>query len=84
MISLVMFGAGYLLTRKGSYARTFRAAGFAQSPVIFLIFALYQPLAYLVVLVVTVLTVIGVWLGVAEAHRTKGLANGRITPDLCC
>jgi uncharacterized membrane protein YvlD (DUF360 family) len=69
---VVLFGAGYLLTRQGTFARTTRAVGFAQSPTVLLIFALYQPLAHIVVLIVTVMTLIGVWMGAAEAHETEG------------
>ena len=70
--TLVIFGAGYVLTRKGTFARTTRAVGFAQSPAVLMIFALYQPLANVVILIVTVLTLLGVWMGAAEAHETKG------------
>ncbi len=69
---LVLFGVGFLLTRKGSFARTMRAVGFAQSPTVLLVFALYQPLSHIVILIVTALTVIGVWIGVSEASETKG------------
>ena len=68
----VVFGAGYLLTRKGSFSRTFRAVGFAQTPAVLLVFALYQPLANVVVVITGVLTLIGVWMGTAEAHATHG------------
>ncbi len=70
--TVVIFGAGFLLTRKGSFARTMRAVGFAQSPTVLLVFALYQPLAHIVVLIVIAMTLIGVWMGTAEAHDTKG------------
>ena len=69
---LIMFGVGFLLTRKGTLARTTRAVGFAQSPTALLVFALYQPLANIVVFIVTVMTLVGVWMGVAEAHETSG------------
>jgi hypothetical protein len=69
---VVMFGAGYLLTRKGTFARTTRAVGFAQSPAILLVFALYPPIQNLVMLIVTVLSLVGVWMGTAEAHETSG------------
>ncbi|MEA3335168.1 MAG: alkaline phosphatase family protein [Chloroflexota bacterium] len=69
---VALYGTGYLLTRKGSFARTTRAVGFAQSPALLLVFALYQPLAHIVILVVTVLILIGVWIGTAIAHETKG------------
>jgi hypothetical protein len=72
LVTLVLFGAGYLLTRKGSYAATVRAVGFAQSPFVLLIFALYQPLAHVVVFIVSMLTFIGVWMGMAVAHETSG------------
>ena len=70
--TVVMFGAGFLLTRKGTFSRTMRGVGFAQSPTVLLVFALYQPLAHIVVLIVTVMTLIGVWMGTAEATETSG------------
>jgi uncharacterized membrane protein YvlD (DUF360 family) len=69
---IVLFGAGLLLTGKGTFARTVRAVGFAQSPALLLVFALYQPLAHVVVFIVTVMTLIGVWMGAAEAFETSG------------
>jgi uncharacterized membrane protein YvlD (DUF360 family) len=70
--ALIMFGVGFAITDSGSYARTFRAVAFAQSPNIFLIFALYQPLAHVVVFIVIALTVTGVWIGSAVAHNVPG------------
>ncbi len=70
--TLVMFGAGYLLTRKGSFAKTARAVGFAQSPSVLLPLALYAPIANVILFIVTALTLIGVWMGAAEAFRTTG------------
>jgi hypothetical protein len=73
LLSIVaLYGTGILLTRKGSLAKTTRAVGFAQSPTLLLVLAFYQPLAHVVILVVTVMTFIGVWMGTAVAHDTKG------------
>ncbi len=69
---VVVFGAGLLLTRKGSFARTARAVGFAQSPTVLLVFTLYEPLANVVVVIVAALILIGVWMGAAEAFETSG------------
>jgi len=68
----IVYGAGFLLTRKGSFSRTFRAVGFAQTPAVLLIFTLYQPLANVVIVIVTAMTLIGVWMGTAEAFETSG------------
>jgi uncharacterized membrane protein YvlD (DUF360 family) len=68
----VVFGAGYLLTHKGSFSRTFRGVGFAQVPAVLLIFTLYEPLAHFVIFIAAALTLIGVWMGTAEAHETSG------------
>lgn len=70
--TIVLFGTGYFLTHKGTYARTFRAVGFAQSSVVLLVLALYAPIAHMVVIGVTILTFFNVWLGVALAHETRG------------
>lgn len=70
--ALIMFGAGFLLTQKGSYARMVRVAGFAQSPHLLLVFALYEPTAHIVILIITALVVVGIWMGAAEAHETRG------------
>jgi uncharacterized membrane protein YvlD (DUF360 family) len=70
--ALALYGVGLLLTRKGSYAKTIRAAGFAQSPTLLLIFGLYPPLREVMIVVVTLLTFVGVWIGMAVAFETKG------------
>lgn len=69
---LVLFGAGYLLTRKGTFAKTIRAVGFAHSPTVLLILTLYEPLAHVVVFLVGLLIFLGIWMGAAEAHETSG------------
>ena len=70
--TVAVFGAGMLLTRKGSFARTTRAMGFAQSPAILLPLALYQPLASVIIVIVNLLVLVGVWVGAATAHEVKG------------
>jgi uncharacterized membrane protein YvlD (DUF360 family) len=70
--AVAVFGTGYLLTRHGTFARTFRAIGFAHAPAVLLVLALYQPTAHIVILVVNALIFIGVWMGTAVAHETKG------------
>ena len=69
---VALYGAGMLLTHKGSFARTTRAMGFAQSPAILLPLALYEPLAPVVLLIVNLLILVGVWTGAAIAHEVKG------------
>ena len=70
--SLAVYGVGLLLTRKGTYAKTIRAVGFAQSPALLLVFALYPPLYGVVRVVVALLIFVGVWIGTAVAFETKG------------
>jgi uncharacterized membrane protein YvlD (DUF360 family) len=70
--TFVMYGAGILLTRQGTFAKTTRAVGFAQSPTILLVFALYPPIRNLVIFIVALLSFVGVWMGAAEAHETSG------------
>lgn len=70
--SLALFGAGYLLTRKGTFAKTVRAVGFAHSPAILLVFAFFDVLRPVVIVLALILELIGIWIGTAIAHETKG------------
>ncbi len=72
LATVAIYGAGLLLTRKGSFAKTTRAMGFAQSPAILLPLALYKPLAPVVNLIVHLLMIVGVWTAAAVAHEAKG------------
>ena len=69
---LLIFGAGYLLTKKGSFTKTLRALGFAQSIYLILVLALFQPLSTLIQFLAIVIGILAVWLGASEAHQTRG------------
>ncbi len=64
--------AGYLLTKKGAFTKTFRALGFAQVVFVLELIALYQPVASAVHALVLVLGFLAVWIGAATAHQTRG------------
>lgn len=68
----VIFLAGRILTRKGSYSRTLRAIGFAQSVNILQILAFLQPIASMVNVLTFLLGFLATWIGAAEAHETRG------------
>ncbi|HRA65559.1 MAG TPA: YIP1 family protein, partial [Caldilinea sp.] len=68
----VVFAAGWVLTRRGSFTRTFRAMGFAQSASILVAFALVLPFTGIVQSFVLVLSFLTTWLGVATAHTVRG------------
>jgi uncharacterized membrane protein YvlD (DUF360 family) len=68
----VVFAAGWVLTRRGSFTRTFRAMGFAQSALMLVAFALVLPFTGIVQSFVLVLSFLATWLGVATAHTVRG------------
>jgi uncharacterized membrane protein YvlD (DUF360 family) len=68
----VVFAAGWLLTRRGNFTRTFRAMGFAQ---VVGILALSMPLLPFGGIMKSLMLVLGfltTWLGVATAHEVRG------------
>jgi len=69
---LVIFVAGWLLTRKGSYTRTLRALGFAQVVHIVELVAFIPVLGTVAEFLSTIVTFVAVWMGAAAAHHTRG------------
>jgi uncharacterized membrane protein YvlD (DUF360 family) len=70
--ALVIFGAGYLLSRRGTFTSTFRALAFTRVFVVLQLFSLYQPLEGAVHVVVFVMGLLGVWIAAATAHKLNG------------
>jgi hypothetical protein len=68
----LVFAAGWLLTKRGSFTKTLRAVGFAQSISLLTVFALYGPFKPAVLGTVLVMGFMAVWLGAATAHKTTG------------
>ncbi len=69
---LVMHGVAHVLRGKGTFTRTFRAMGFAQSVSLLELLRAFPPIAPLVAAIVTLLSIIITWLAVAEAHSFRG------------
>jgi uncharacterized membrane protein YvlD (DUF360 family) len=72
MATAVIFAAGRLLGRKGSFTTTFRGVGFAQAVYVLGLLAFIPALAPVVRLVVSIVSFVGVWMGAAEAHDLHG------------
>ena len=70
--AIIIFFAGWLLSRRGTFARTFRALGFAQAVAVLEIFSIYPPTRSAVHVVVFFTSILAVWLGAATAHELKG------------
>lgn len=68
----VIFAAGYLLTRRGTFTKTLRAVGFANSVYVLQLLTLWQPIASAVHALALVLGFLAVWMGASTAHRTQG------------
>ena len=68
----LVFAAGWLLTRRGTFTQTLRALGFAQSVYFLSVFALYRPIDTIVQSAIFVLGFLAVWMGAATAHKTTG------------
>jgi len=68
----LVFAAGRLLGRKGSFTTTFRAVGFAHTIYVLGLLAFIPALKPVVRLVVSVVSFFAVWLGAAEAHDLRG------------
>ncbi|HNS38628.1 MAG TPA: phage holin family protein [Promineifilum sp.] len=69
---LITHGIVHVLRGKGSFTRTFRAMGFAQTINLLGVLRLYSPIAPVMAVVVTVLSMMVTWLAVAEAHNFRG------------
>ena len=69
---LVLFLAGHWLTKKGTFTKTFRAVGFAQSVYMLAILALFPSLEPSIGFLVLVLSFLAHLGGAAAAHETRG------------
>ncbi len=72
VVVFILYGAGFTLTRKGTFTKTFRAVGFAQSVYLIALLALFPPLASPIRLLMLVLGFVATWMGVATAHEARG------------
>jgi hypothetical protein len=72
LATLAVFAAGRLLSGKGTFTRTLRAMGFAQSAWFLGLLALITPIAPVARLVTMLVAFFAAWMGAAEAHETKG------------
>ena len=68
----LVFAAGWLLTRQGSFTKTFRAMGFGHAIYFLAVFTLLPVFGPAVNFAVMVWGFIAVWVGAATAHKTKG------------
>ena len=68
----VVFAAGWMLTRRGNFTRTFRAMGFAQVVGILALFMPLLPFGGIMKSFMLVLGFLTTWLGVATAHEVRG------------
>ena len=68
----VVFGAGWLLTRRGNFTRTFRAMGFASAVFLLSPLQLFPPLGAAFDLVINALFFVAIWMGAAIANRVSG------------
>ncbi|MCU0508672.1 MAG: YIP1 family protein, partial [Anaerolineae bacterium] len=64
--------AGRMLGGKGTFTSTMRGFGFAHSAYAILLLGLIPSLRPLASLLAVLLSVFGVWIGAAEAHKTRG------------
>ncbi len=69
---LAVFAAGRLLSRKGTYTRTMRTMGFAQTTLLLELFALIPGIAPVVRPVTALLHFMALWIAAAQAHETRG------------
>jgi hypothetical protein len=72
LLVIVIFGAGYLLSKQGTFTKTFRALGFAQITAVLDLFAFYRPAESAVHLVTFVVGILALWIGASVAHRLTG------------
>ncbi len=69
---LLMHGVAIVLRGKGTFTRTFRAMGFAQTAALLRLLRLVPALDPLVTAITILLSIIITWLAVAEAHGFRG------------
>lgn len=72
LATLLVYAAGHLLSRQGSFTRTFRALAFARVTTVLELFALVPPLASAALAVTMVASFLAMWLAAATAHNLKG------------
>lgn len=68
----LVFAAGWLLTKQGSFTKTLRALGFAHTVYFFSVFALFPLFGPAVNFAILAWGFLCVWMGAATAHKTKG------------
>ena len=68
----LVFAAGWLLTRQGSFTKTLRAIGFGHAVYLLSVFALLPMVGPAVNFAILAWGFICVWMGAATAHNTKG------------
>jgi uncharacterized membrane protein YvlD (DUF360 family) len=72
LLVMILTAAGWTLTRRGEFTRTFRTTGFALSVYGLVALALIPFARSLVFFTILLLLIIALWMAVAVAHRTKG------------
>jgi hypothetical protein len=70
--AIVIFAAGFLLSRRGTFTKTFRALAFAEVVSVLQIFSLYRPIESVVHVVSFFVSILAVWIGAATAHKLAG------------
>lgn len=66
------FAAAWLLTKKGSFSRSLRLAGFSSVFSLFLVVAFIPSISSLVYSVVMMTGLVSLWIGASVAHETNG------------
>ncbi len=72
LMTILLFAAGRLLTRRGTYSATLRAVGFAHATYVFLLMGVVPTLRPLSLFVTAAVSFLAVWLAAAQAHQTRG------------
>ena len=68
----LVFAAGWLLTKQGSFTKTLRALGFGHTVYVLSVFALFPVFTSAVNFAILAWGFLCVWMGAATAHNTKG------------
>jgi hypothetical protein len=72
IVVLFIYLAARLLRGRGNYTTTFRAMGFASAAYILDLLSFVPVIGPVVRVIVTLLALVGLWMGVSEAHRLRG------------
>jgi hypothetical protein len=72
VVALVVWLAGKALGGRGSFTATLRGYGFAHSAYVLLLLGFIPSLRPVASFLALVLSLVGIWLGAAEAQRTRG------------